>query len=106
MTRKRKFLTGSLAVLAIVAVVIPLQHAYVWQSLFGPRIHGYPLWQWQQEYLREIGQEEPDNYLKMVKDLLGVKPSVHGESALLKMPITRAEAMIILAGLVDDPDED
>jgi HEAT repeat protein len=106
MTRKRKFLTGSLAVLAIVAVVIPLQHPYVWQSLFGPRIHGYPLWQWQQAYLREIGQPEPDGYLKMVKDFLGIKRPPRGESPLLKMPITRSEAMMVLAGFVDHPDED
>ena len=102
MTRKRKFLTGSLAVLAIVAVVIPLQHPYVWQSLFGPRIHGYPLWQWQQDYLREIRQEEPDDYLKLVRDFLGMK---RPEPFLLKQGVSQPEAVMILAGLVNDPDE-
>jgi HEAT repeat protein len=102
MTRKRKLVAGSLAVLAIAAVVIPLQHPYVWQSLFGPRIQGYPLWQWQQEYLRAVGQEERDDYLKLVKDFLGMK---RPEPYLLEKGVSRPEAVMILAGLANEPDE-
>jgi HEAT repeat protein len=81
-----------------------LSHPYIWQSIFGPKIKGEPLWAWQQEFRHRFHFKHgnPTHWAKAL-DFLGLdsKPT----SWVGYYPRKDPEMLAVLLSLARDQDE-
>jgi HEAT repeat protein len=100
MTRKRLLRIGICGTPAVLLLVV--LHPHIWQSMFGPKIRGVPLWAWQQSLRRSIAADNGT-------DSLLQKTLRWAESKWLKpepWPRFEPDMVPVLLSMVDDPSPD
>jgi hypothetical protein len=81
-----------------------LSHPYIWQSIFGPKIKGEPLWAWQQE-IRARCHEIPGNPTLLAKVLQILKIDSRPLRWIGSFDSSDPELLPVLFSLADDGDE-